>query len=263
MKENLAVLISSCDKFSDLWREHVRLYHENWEGTPIRTFLVTDKETDVSLDGIEIIVAPAEYAFPQRIRYALQYIEADYVLLTLDDYFTIRTIKYDSLMYLVGRAKTEKIDYLMLYDRRKDKPRKFSSLDVLEKIDLHQKYAITLYPAIWHKDFLSKAAKENLSPWLFEVSLTKTAREASANCYFSPAGTFRILDVVRKGKVLHKAARYFQRHGICIGTRPKISRFTEIKLAVMDWISWHAPKRFLRFIKRIGRKLGMNFYSED
>ncbi len=263
MKKSLAVLISSCDKFSDLWKEHIRLYHENWKGEPVRTYLVTDRETEATFDGVKIIVAPAEYDFPKRIRYALQYIEADYVLLTLDDYFTVKPIKSDDLLYLADRAENEKIDYLMLYDRRKDKPRMFSALDVLEKIDLDRKYAVTLYPAIWNKDFLAKTVKEDLNPWLYEVSLTKTAKEEGASCYFSPAGAFRILDVVRKGKVLHKAARYFRKHGIDIGDRPKISRLTEIKLAMMDFLSWHAPKRLVGCIKRIGRKLGMNFYSED
>ncbi len=262
MNENFAVLISSCDKFSDLWREHIRLYRENWQGESVKTYLVTDKETEASFEGVQIIAAPANYDFPMRIKYALQYIEAPYVLLTLDDYFAVNPIKREDLLYLANRADEEKIDYLMLYDRRRDKPRKFSALDVLEKIDLNKKYAVTLYPAIWNKEFLAKTVKDDLSPWLYEVSLTKTALEEGANCCFSPAGTFRILDVVRKGKILHKADEYFKKHGIDIGDRPKISRLTEIKLAVMDFISWHAPTGFARFLKKIARTCGMKFYSE-
>jgi hypothetical protein len=262
MKENFAVLISSCDKFSDLWAEHIRLYRENWQGEYVQTYLVTDKKKDISFEGVEIITAPTNYDFPMRIKYALQYIDTPYVLLTLDDYFTINPIKCNDLLYLTDRVEKEKIDYLMLYDRRKDNPQKFSSLDVIEKIDLNKKYAVTLYPAIWNKDFLAKTIRDDLSPWLYEVSLTKTALEESANCSFSPAGTFRILDVVRKGKVLHKAAKYFKKHGIDIGDRPKISRLTEFKLVVMDILDWYAPPWFVGFLKKMGRKFGMRFFSE-
>lgn len=261
MNENFSVLISSCDKFSDLWKEHTRLYRENWQGESVRTYLVTDKETDMIFADVEIIVAPSEYDFPMRIKYALQYIDTPYVLLTLDDYFTIAPVKRDDLFYLSNRAEKENIDYLMLYDRRKDDPKKFKELDILEQIDLNKKYAVTLYPAIWNKEFLSKTVKDDLSPWLYEVSLTKTALEKGANCFFSPAGTFRILDVVRKGKVLHKADRYFKKHGIDIGDRPPISYLTEIKLAIIDRLDWYAPKWFVSLLKKVGRKFGMEFYS--
>lgn len=263
LKENLAVLISSCDKFSDLWKEHIRLYRNNWQGEKIKTYLVTDKETEQFFEDVQIIVAPSDFNFPMRIKYALQYIDAPYILLTLDDYFIINTIKRDELLYLSNRAETENIDYLMLYDRRRDNPYKFSTLDVLEEIGLKKKYAVTLYPAIWNKEFLAKTVKDDLSPWLYEVSLTKSALEAVAVCRFSPAGAFRILDVVRKGKVLHKANRYFKKHGISIGDRPIISRITEWKLAGMDIIDWYAPRWFVKLSKKVAQKMGMQFFSED
>ena len=93
MKDNLAILISSCDKFSDLWKEHIRLYRENWQGEPIKTYLVTDKETDMVFNGVEIISAPCGFDFPMRIKYALQYIESSHILLTLDDYFITTPIE--------------------------------------------------------------------------------------------------------------------------------------------------------------------------
>ena len=260
---NVSVLISSCDKFSDLWETHFRLYRENWDGAPWKTYLVTDKPTDRRFDGVEIIAAGEELDFPMRIRYALEQIDTDYVLVTLDDYFLIEKARAGILSELAERAEREKIDYLMLYDRRKTDPKKYKSPDVLEPIDLTKKYAVTLYPAIWNKDFLYHSVKSDLSPWLFEPSLTGYAREAGANCQFSPAGTFVILDVVRKGKVLRKADRYFKKHGIDIGDRPLIARSTEWKLAIMEQISWHAPKKLFRILKKIAKKCGMKFYSED
>lgn len=263
LKDNLAVLISSCNKFSDLWKEHIRLYRDNWQGKKIKTYLVTDKKTDQSFENVQIIVAPSDFNFPMRIKYALQYIDAPYILLTLDDYFTITPIKRDELLYLSNRAEKENIDYLMLYDRRRDNPRKFTTLDVLEEINLKEKYAVTLYPAIWNKEFLAKTVKDDISPWLYEVSLSKSALDAGAVCRFSQAGAFRILDVVRKGKVLHKANRYFKKHGISIGDRPIISRVTEWTLAGMDIIDWYAPCWFVKISKKVAQKMGMQFFSED
>ncbi len=260
---NLSLLISSCDKFSDLWQWHIKLLNQNWQGEKIKTYLVTDKPTEAKFEGVEIIVAPSEYDFPKRIKFALDYINTDYVLLTLDDYFNIFPINADSISFLLDIAEQEKIDYLKLYDRKKDKPKKFTSIDAIDNIDLSNKYAVTLYPAIWSKSFLSATAREDLSPWLYEVSLTKTANEQKANCKFSGAGAFRILDVVRKGKVLRKANKYFKKNGIDIGDRPLISRWQEFKLKVMDYVDWHFPKWLKRFFKKIAKLFGKKFYSED
>lgn len=262
MNTKLTVLISSCDKFSDLWDAHIKLYRKNWQLSECKTLLVTDKPTSRTFDGIDIVVAKENMDFPMRIQYALSYVTTPYVLVTLDDYFLISTAEREKITALVSYAERDKIDYLMLYDRRKNNPKKYEPVEKLYDIDCEKKYAVTLYPAIWSVSFLEKTAKENVSPWLYEPSLSETAMELNAVCKFSHAGSFEMVDVIRKGKVLHKAKKYFKKHGIDIGDRPVISRWTELKLGVMDFISWHTPKFMFRFIKRTAKKLGMKFYSE-
>ena len=263
MNSKLTVLISSCDKFSDLWDAHAEQYRKMWEAKECKTYLITDKPTEKRVEGMEIIVAEENMGVPMRLKYALDYVDTPYVLVTLDDYFLISPSKREDISALLSYAERDGIDYLMLYDRRKTNPKKYEPIEKLYEIDLNKKYAVTMYPAIWSVDFLRKTVKENVSPWLYEPSLTATAREEGAVCRFSHAGAFCMLDVIRKGKVLHKAKKYFKKHGIDIGDRPTISRWVEIKLAVMDFISWHSPRGLFRFIKKIAKKLGMKFYSED
>lgn len=263
MTTHLSVIISSCDKFSDLWDANIAQYRKFWQGEACDTFLVTDKPTSRHFDGVEIVVADENMSFPSRIQYALQFVKTDYVLVTLDDYFLIQPVIAENLRALVDTAKEEDIDYLLLYNRRKTNPKKYDSIDVLHDIDLTRKYAVTLYPAIWKAAFLCKTVKEGTSPWAYEASLAKTAIEENAVCKFSHTGSFDILDVVRKGKVLHRAKRYFKKHQIDIGARETISYFTEFKLGVMDRISWYTPKFFFRIVKKVARKCGIKFYSED
>ena len=259
----VSLLISTCDKFSDLWDEHINLLRKYWIGDDWKIYLVTDKETSRKYKGVEIIVAGEEKDFPMRIKYASEHIETDYILLTLDDYFIINNVYEEKLRYLVYRANNDKIDYLKLYDRRKTNPRKYESVESLLKIDLTKKYAITLYPAIWNRSFLHNSVSADMTAWKYEPSLTDYARRKNANCMFSHAGLFSILDVVRKGKVLNKANKYFRKHGIDIGDRPLIKRRTEVKLAIMNYISWYTPRSVFIFGKRILRKFGKTFYSED
>ena len=263
MSKNASLLISTCDKFSDLWDTHISFLRKKWVGDFWKVYMVTDRPTDKSYDGVEIIVAESGLDFPMRIRYALDFIKTDYVLLTLDDYFLIEKAYSEKLEYLVGRAEMENIDYLLLYDRRKTNPKKYESIDKLVPIDLNQKYSVNLYPAIWSKEFLKNSVNGDLNPWLYEPTLTNYAKNQNAKCCFSHSGAFVVLDVVRKGKVLHKANSYFKKHNVDIGDRPIISRFIEIKLAFMDLISWYMPKRLFKIIKKAAMICGMKFYSED
>lgn len=259
----VSLLISTCDKFSDLWDEHIALLRKHWKGEMWKTYVVTDKQTNREYEGVKFIVAGEDKDFPMRIKYAAERIDTDYILLTLDDYFLINAVDEGTLRYLVQRADDEHIDYLKLYDRRMTDPKKYDSVEILSTIDLSKKYAITLYPAIWKREFLFNSVSSDMTAWKYEPSLTEYARNEDANCMFSHAGLFDILDVVRKGKVLHKADKYFKANGIDIGDRPLIERRTEIKLAIMDNISWYMPRSIFKAGKKILKKFGKTFYSED
>ena len=105
--------------------------------------------------------------------------------------------------------------------------------------------------------------EEDITPWEFEPKLTFKAKILNAKCEFDNSGSFIILDVVRKGKILHKANKYFKKHNIYIGNRPLNKRSYEFKLWLMDFIKCHTPKWFSKFLKKIAKKCGMNFYNND
>lgn len=108
MASNLSVLISSCDKFSDLWNENINAYRKHWKNNKCETFLVTDKNTSWIKKGITLVVAEGQNDFPLRIKYALNQIKTQYVLVTLDDYFLIDDVSNNKLSYLVKRMENEK-----------------------------------------------------------------------------------------------------------------------------------------------------------
>jgi len=263
MNDRLSVLISSCDKFSDLWTENIKAYRRFWRDNPCDTFLVTDKKTAWMATGINLVIVERQVDFPMRIKCALDVIKTPYVLVTLDDYYLIDSVSNATIDYFVQRMQKEKIQYLSLFNRRVARKSKYRPIEEFKVVDLQKKYAITLYPAIWEVGFLKKTIKDDMSPWLYEVSLTKSAIKESANCQSSLVGAFDILDVVRKGKVLHKAQRYFKKNNISIGNRPSISYATEVKLFVLDRMSWYLPRKLFKAFKNVARKCGMTFYSEE
>lgn len=266
LKNKLTLVIHTCDKFSDLWDGHISLLNKNWSDREIKTLLVTDKQTDRVFDGVDIIAAGDDFELSKRISAMLPYIETEYVLVTLDDYFPVNPIESEKIEALVNAMDKEKLNYIRLFKRPNSKL-KIEGYDNLYRIDLNSKkdyhYQVNMYAGIWRKRFIEQTVREEKNAWDYELSLTKIAREENLKCAMSKGHEFDTLDVVRKGQLLHKSAAYFKKNpGLYSGNRTVISRKTEIILGVRTFIKDVTPQSFVDFLKGVMRKFGMKFYSD-
>ena len=109
----------------------------------------------------------------------------------------------------------EWIAYLRLFTDP-NSHKKFKDYKGLYEIPLDVNYAVNLYQGIWRRDFIEKTLGDSQTIWKYEVSLTPTARQIEARCVLSKGKDFEILDVIRKGKLLHKANRWLKAtEGLC------------------------------------------------
>lgn len=262
LKEKLTLVINSCDKFSDLWQMHFDILNENWVDRDIETLLVTDRDTSATFDGIRIISAGEKKEYPQRMAVALSHINTEYILITLDDYFPIHRIENTRLERLIKIMDEENLDYVRLFSDPNSYKR-FKKYKGLYEIPLDTNYAVNLYQGIWRKDFLKKTLRDTQTIWKYEVSLTPTARELGAKCVLSKGGEFKILDVIRKGKILHKANRWLRKHGRELPKREIISYKEELRIKVFSIGKKILPKRFAIAVKNKLRKKGFTFFSDS
>lgn len=262
LKEKLTLVINSCNKFSDLWQTHIGLLNENWSDRRIETLLVTECDTSSRFDGVRIISAGEGKEYPQRMARALLDIKTEYILITLDDYFPIHKIENSRIERLIEIMDVEKLDYIRLFpDPNSHKP--FKNYKKMYEIPLDVNYAVNLYQGIWRKDFVEKTLRDSQTIWKYEVSLTPIARELGAKCVLSKGGEFEILDVIRKGKLLHKADRWLRKHNIALPEREVISYKEELRIKVFSIGKKILPKRFAVAVKNKLRKKGFTFFSDS
>lgn len=260
LNDKLTLTIHTCDKFSDLWDTHIKLLNDNWADRNIRTLLITDKQTKKCFDSIEIFSAGEGAEMSERVAAMLPHIQTEYILITLDDYFLIKKISTEKIANLISIMDKENIDYIRLFKIPNSKDR-YKNYKTLYKIDLSGNYKVNLYPGIWRKSFLKKTIDKPLNAWQYEVSLTKTARECNAKCVMSKGNEFEILDVVRKGKILHKANRYLKKHNLYNGPREVIDTKTELRINLSIYAKEILPDCIIKIIKKIMIKKGYHFYS--
>ena len=104
--------------------------------------------------------------------------------------------------------------------------------------------------------------REPQTAWAFEVSLSGRATEYGAKCLCSYNDDYSILDVVRKGKILHGAHRYFKKHpGIYSGNRPVQSWVYESALWVKTMLGRHSTGALHSFMKRVYMFFGGESYT--
>lgn len=255
------LLISSCEAFSDLWEYHIQLLDENWGDRNIPTTIVTDKvHYDDSNLSIRVFSAGEGKEMPQRIGKVLETINSEYVLLTFDDYFLIDKIDNQKIDYLLEVMEKEKLDYMRMFPIPKEK-KKIKGYKDLYWIDLSRNYSINLYPGLWRTEFLRQTVSEKMNVWDYEVSLTRIARDNNKLCAMSRGDYFPFLDVIRKGKILHKAKKYLDKRGMVLN-RELISWKEELRLELMKNSKKVLPRFVQKYVKIIMEKFGMKFISK-
>ena len=260
LEDKLELLISSCDKYSDLWDLQVKHLNKYWDDRKIKSTIVTDCASEKEYPRINIFAAGLDLEMPQRLKYALENVSTEYVLLTLDDYFVIEKISNERINELVGIMDKHSIDYIRLFSVPKEKER-YSIYSDLYWIDLNRNYAINLYPGIWRKSFLYDTLKESLNAWEYEVSLTNVAKKGNYRCLMSRGKDYVFVDVIRKGKLLRKASKYLKKNNLSLN-RDIIPFREELKLNLMFYCKKYFPRSLQVIIKKTMEFLGMKFISK-
>ncbi|WP_321438126.1 hypothetical protein [uncultured Bacteroides sp.] len=258
LKDKITCLIFSCDKFSDLWEGNLKLLRQNWGDRDFDTYIVSDKESNCTFPDVKIIAPKKEVEWSDRLKFALQYVKTEYVFVTLDDYFLIEPVNTKRMESLVNLMISDKYDYIRLFKNPTNATGEpVLGYDKLYHIRNQANYSVNLYSGFWTKEFLSYCVREPRSAWMFEVTLHKQAVLYNAKCLVSCNKDYVILDVVRKGKLLHNAARYFKKHpGIYEGNRELQSTKYEFKLWWKTFVQEHVPSWLFKPVRAIYVKFG-------
>jgi len=258
------MLILSCELFSDLWDAHVKQLETFWPERGMDTYIVTDAEHPVEFDKVKVMATGAGLEFSQRLAIALDRIDTEYVLITLDDYFLREPVSNSCINGLVTMMEREKLDYVRLFKQPgKAQGKRLKEYKNIFWIKTEQVYSVNLYSGIWKTDFMKKTIRDVRDPWRFEVSLSKIATELKARCAVSLNREFVILDVVRKGKILNKANRYLKKHDLYHGSRPVQSKWYEFKLAIRTWGGRLMPAFVVNLARNFMIKRGHHYFSQD
>lgn len=160
-----ALLYTSCDKYSDVWKPYFKLFFRFWPDCPFKIYLLSNNLVFKN-DRIQSICVGNDISWSDCMFKALEGIKEEYILLLLDDFFLSDNIDTKEILSLFEWIRTAKPNYVRLNPTVKpDKP--FNSLvGIVSKDTIYRTSTIV---SLWKKETLTQLLIRGESAWDFEI----------------------------------------------------------------------------------------------
>ena len=164
--EDVAVVVSSCDKYRDLWTPFFTLFFRYWPDCPYPVSLITNFET-YSDTRVRTIRMGRDRNWSSILAGSLRRIREPLVLIMMEDYLLDRPVDTERIRRLVDYMKRKGAAYLRLFPVPgpdvlcADNPQ-------LGEIHKGAEYRLSLQAAIWDRRTLLKLLRWGESPWELE-----------------------------------------------------------------------------------------------
>lgn len=273
LSEKMAIVVVSCDKYSDLWDDMFNLLDIHWPDRPYKTYLTTDSKP-YEREGVEVLHFGDIRQWMVCTRTALEMINTEYVLFLLEDYFIIKDIDTKQIEEDLEFMEQYHADFLNMCQRPYylvENDSKFVTKDI-RIIPNNTRYGIDTAGAIWRRQFfLDQLRRKDDDAWGFEAMLVKDSQSpqgAPGKLYFDTRKPLNMCpgEVVRLGKFTLNAVKRIESTGYKIqSTRARMTKYESFKDRLKGKLSLKLKnlKHGRRTLKRIGRLFGFVFFTEN
>lgn len=188
MSNKIPLIVSSCDKCSDLWSPFFALVKKYWTGFDRKVYLCTDSKT-FEYDGINIecpLRMPQGSTWSENLIALLKQIEADYVLFMLDDFWLKTKVDVEQLYRCEEIMRNDPtIGFICLIHQLEpsaDNPVSKKYPDLIE-YGRETPYRVTTQAGLWRRDYLLSLLRKHESAWWFEMIGSKRSRRSKYRSY--------------------------------------------------------------------------------
>ncbi len=219
MLKKTALVILSCDHYSELWDTHFKCLDEYWPDCPFTKYILTNHKNS-SRPDIHAIRIGEDLTWSANLIKALEILreEYDYILVTFDDLFLVEKVDNQHLGKVLDSFHELKGRFLQLIHWYNKPKRVNVYLGLVEK---HSLYRPNCVYSLWDIEVLGSLLVAEENAWEFEKNGSARS-DRYDGFYVVLSDVFRYRNTVVRGKILRKDASQFNLAN------------TEI-LPVMDW----------------------------
>ena len=214
----LAIVGIFFDGYIDIWRDFIALFKRFWPDCPFPLYIVGQQAKLEEHKDVRFLSAGENAEFSQKVRTAVDLIDADYYLLLLEDFFFSVRLTSNCLDDVLNYVIDKDINYCALPLKEFASAKAFNGkiIDATTKIremPTSAEYTLSCQPSIWKRDFLSEIiGKENYNAWVFE-GVYASAAESHAEtflkkCICQSSNVLNLKHGIVQGKMLPKTYKY-------------------------------------------------------
>ena len=212
MKDELAVLVVSCDKYSDLWDYFFSLKNIYWHDCDIPFYIGSNTVRYSSSDIVNISIGK-DASWTENVKKMLSSIQEKYVIILLEDFFFQDFVDNNKIHELAHIVEEKKLDCLRLCP---DPPatRIVDKENGLGPIGIHAPYRICTQPSIWSKEYLKKILIDGYSAWDFEKKNSSDPNRKDDAIWGTRKKYINIHNGVERGKYYTSTIQLIKRNGL-------------------------------------------------
>lgn len=175
----ISIVVSTCDRYSKLLNGYIHFFEKNFDYSRIESVYIGLENLSVDDYSIFNFVTTSEGDWSIRLYKTLTMVKSEYILLMLDDYWSLDKIDVKILNYLSDFVIKNHVDHLSSVINPMDY---MHQLELNDSMSVCEVYSVTpnksmdyYYVAggFYKRESLMKLLRKNESAWDFESNATR------------------------------------------------------------------------------------------
>ena len=203
--KKIALLVLSCDKYSDLWKSYAELLNRFWPDCPYDKYLASNT-IEFNSQGFKPILMGPDVTWSYGVKIALAQLKDnyDYVFTTLEDCPLVVKVDNDYVVKAFESFTEDDGNFLRTYMVVKPKIKPINQY--YGEVENHTPYRQTCAYAVWKIKTLYEILDEKESAWDFErIGVKRGFNYGKFFCLYK--NQFKLINLVIKGKLLRASYR--------------------------------------------------------
>ena len=203
--KKIALLVLSCDNYSDLWKSYAELFNRYWPDCPYDKYLASNY-IEFNSYGFKSILVGADETWSRGVKIALSKLKDnyDYVFTTLEDSPIVENVDNNFVVTAFKSLIAEDGNFLRTYMAVKPKIKPINQY--YGEVENNTPYRQTCCYALWKIRTLYEILDENETAWDFERIGVKRGFNYD-KFYCMNKNQFILINLVIKGKLLKASYR--------------------------------------------------------
>ena len=255
MSSSFAVLVLSCDKYSDMWTSFFKCFRDNFPSGNWPVYLGSNTK-ECHEQGVITVLSGLDPDWSTSFKRILEQIPQKKIFIILEDLFLSSIVEVNVFTSLVDFMTEKDVNHIRYWanpppDFPTDNP-------LIGECAKGAPYRSTVC-GIWDRDYLLKLLLEGENPWNFEI-LGSYRTSYSDGFYAMTSPLCEYQNMIEKGRWIPASVNWANQNSVplCLEARPILKGGNQLKSLLQMWIfnlilhiSWKYRVRLMNQLRKL------------